>query len=456
MSDTTGSKTTALKLAEFVSAADHRDIPESALDMAVRCVQDLISAAVAGFNTQGVRAVCGFGRGFFPSGPAAVWFSPQRFSPSGAAFINSAAASALDLDDGNRSAGGHPGASIIPACLAYAESLGSHAHDFLTAVVLGYEVAVRVAAARDFSLLDTVSTGRWCGYGASAAACRLIKSSPLDMARAMSVAGTHAPLQSAAAYSRQGHATKEGIPWATLTALAGVELAQRGYSGPLDILDHPDYFSSGRILKGLGDTWAIEQTYFKDYSCCRWIHPALDGLVALMTEYGLTGDDLQAMEVRTFGRALGLKNETDPPSLEGAQFSLPYCLALVAVKGPDSLRPIRPDLLGLEKVIALARQVRLVLDPKMESGFPMLSSARLNLRTRKGNVSRLVEHPRGDPANPMTSADMENKFQHLVAGRLSAAKQNELTTAFERLKTGELAPLLTALRSGRLLPGEDV
>ena len=299
----------AIELARFVASVKDGDIPASALEIARHCVLDLLGAAAAGFDNPAVVAARRFGASFFPGGAATVWFDGARLSLAGAAMVNAAAASVLDLDDGNRSAGGHPGASIIPACLAAAETYGKGWSEFLTALALGYEVAVRISAARNLAALDTFSTGRWCGYGAAAAAGWLAGYGADKIAQAMAIAGIHSPMQSASGYSKLGHATKEGIPWATLTGLAALELSNCGYTGPLDILDHPDYFDGGKILGGLGQSWAIEQTYFKPYSCCRWIHAALDALGGLAEEHRLAARDIESIEVRTFKRAVGLKNQ---------------------------------------------------------------------------------------------------------------------------------------------------
>ena len=236
-----------------------------------------------------------------------------------------------------------------------------------------------------------------------------------QIAQAMAIAGIHSPIQSASSYSKMGHATKEGIPWATLTGLAALELARNGFSGPLDILDHPDYFDRGKVLQGLGQSWAIEQTYFKPYSCCRWIHAALDALGALVEEHGLAAHDIESMEVQTFARAVGLKNQLNPESIYGAQFSIPYCLALAALKGKQALQPLTDAMLGLDEVVRLAAKVKLVVDPGLEGKFPGQAAARLIINTAKGELRRQVDYPLGDPANPMDLGALEEKFHSLCA-----------------------------------------
>ncbi|MCK7469781.1 MAG: MmgE/PrpD family protein [Desulfomicrobium escambiense] len=90
------------------------------------------------------------------AGSADIWFGGGRRQAAFAAFANSAAASALDLDDGHRAAGGHPGAAVIPAVLAVAQEVQAGWSEVLAALVAGYEVGVRISAARDFSALDTL------------------------------------------------------------------------------------------------------------------------------------------------------------------------------------------------------------------------------------------------------------------------------------------------------------
>ncbi len=395
--------TTVEQVARMACTLRAKDIPEAVLDHAAWCLLDLLGAAMAGFNQPSAQSARGFARCFFPSGSSDVWLTRDRLSPAGAAFCNAVAGSALDLDDGHRAAGGHPGASLIPAALAVGQFLNSGGRDTLAAVVIGYEVAVRAAAARNPATLDTFSTGRWCGFGAATVRCWLEKRGPEVLARAMAISGIHAPLQSASAYSRLGHHTKEGIPWGTLTGLAAVDLAAQGFVGPLDLWDHPNYYRSQVITDGFGEDWTILRTYFKPYACCRWLHAALDAWQTLVGQ-GLSPSEVERVEVFTFNRAINLNNHPDPASLEQSQFSLPFCLAVIALDGPQALLPLSADLLGRPQLAAFARKVSLHHDSAIEAEFPARAGARLVVHTAKGTFSQQVQHPRGDPANQKAEA----------------------------------------------------
>jgi 2-methylcitrate dehydratase PrpD len=442
---TTMQPTTVQKIARWASDLRTEDIPDAALDQAAWCVLDLLGAARAGFDQSAARSARNFARGFFPGGPAGVWFTRTGLSEAGAAFCNAVAGSALDLDDGHRAAGGHPGASLVPSALAVAQSLNKSGRELLAALVIGYEVAVRAAAARNPATLDTFSTGRWCGFGAAAVRGWLEGRDPEILSQALAVSGIHAPLQSASAYSRFGHHTKEGIPWGTVTGLAAVDLAAQGFTGPLDIWDHSDYYRREVMTEGLGEEWTILKTYFKRYACCRWLHAALDAW-QMLVEQGLSPDPVERVEVFTFNRAIRLNNLPDPATLEQAQFSLPFCLAAVALRGPKALLPISESLLGSSQLTAFARKVRLYHDTRLEAEFPARAGARLVVHTPNAAFSKEVLHPRGDPANPLSDEELTSKFHQLAGGRADREKGQTLVEAVMKVKHSGLGVLLAALK----------
>ena len=429
-------------LAEYTQRLQVEDIPAATVATVQRCVLDLVGAAAAGAQSEAAMIARAGAARLGGAGSADTWFGEGRRQAVFAAFANSAAASALDLDDGHRAAGGHPGAAVIPAVLAVAQEVQAGWSEVLAALVAGYEVGVRISAARDFSALDTLATGRWCAYGVAAAASRLRRLTVRQTAESMAVAGVLSPGLSAAGYSHvMGNHAKEGIPWATLTGLWAAELAAESFTGPLDILDHHGYYDAGKILAGLGENFAVDGVYFKPYACCRWIHGAIDGLCGLVQQNRLQAADIRSIEVHTFGRALRLNNFPDPENLESAQYSLPFCLAAAAVEGKNGLLPMRVGLLHRPDLVALAGRVSLHVNPELDRMFPERSAARVVIRTDRQTLESVCHHPLGDPVNPMDWGMLVGKFQHLTQGLLPEARQKELIGAVQSLPTLGLAPL---------------
>ena len=409
---------------------------------------DLIGCAAAGYTFPASKAARHTVLRLYASGSATLWFTSDKRRAEGAAMVNSTAASALDLDDGHRRAGGHPGAAVIPAVLAVAPAAAASGLDVIAALSAGYEVAVRVSAARDFTRLDTLSTGRWGAYGVVAAAGLLARDTPQILGTAFSIAGVLSSGLSAAGYSTvMGNQVKEGIPWSVMTGLTALELAREGLTGPLDILDHPDYFDATAITDGLANGSAMTAVYFKPYACCRWIHAAIDAMVELVTDGAITPGDIRAVDVYTFERVLRLNNYADPDTLEGAQYSLPFCLAVAACGGADALLPLSPEWLHRPEVTTLAARVRMHVDPVMDACFPAETGARVCLETAAGRVEQTVRYPLGDPANPMDRTRLTSKFRRLAAGLMTPTDQDRILLAIEGLQDLEnVEPILSCLR----------
>jgi 2-methylcitrate dehydratase PrpD len=420
------------------------------LSSASRCVLDAIGAGIAGFQTPAAEVVRQFCREFFSGGSASVWFSDQRLSPAGAAMANSAAVSALDVDDGSRLACGHPGAAIVPASLALAQATGASGRRFLSAVAIGYQVAVNIAASRDLSKLDTYSTGRWGAYGVAAAGAWLYGLSPSVLAHALSISGNYSPMQSASGYGRVANNVKEGIPWSAMTGVASLGLAQEGLTGPLDIFDHPEYFDTSIILQALSGPYVIEQTYFKPYSCCRWFHSGIEGLVDLMQQHHLSPSDVHSVEVYTFKEALTEKNDVAPQSLESAQYSYPFCLAVAAHGGPKALLPFDEKWIGRKDLSEWALKVQLVLDEELDALFPRQTAARLVVNTRQERLTRLIEYPLGDPANPMSPTDHQDKFFALSQKYLHDDEGHKIVKSVDDLMNDDLKSLILNLEKCRM------
>lgn len=107
----------------------------------------------------------------------------------------------------------------------------------------------------------------------------------------------------------------------------------------------------------------------------------------------------------------GLNNYPDPSSLESAQYSLPFCLAVAVLKGKQALLPMTIEWLGYEEVETFARKVTLHVDPLLEQLFPARTAARVVLQTDLGVFEHRTNFPLGDPANPMLSEVLAQKFR---------------------------------------------
>ena len=397
---------------------------------------DILGCAAGARSTTKVSAVIDaatqWARRSYPEGTAHVWFSSAQLSSSGAAFVNSLAATLLDVDDGHRAASGHPGAAVIPAAIALGEQIGAQWHDVLLAIVCGYEAGVRIAAASAPYPVYSYASGRWTAVAVAVAAGKLLGLGAEQLAHATALAEAHAPNMTAADHAGfAGSDAKEGIPWSALVGLAAAELAALGLRGYLRALDNPAVYAP-RIATGIeSDAFLIETTYFKPYAACRWIHSAIDAILALR-RIGLEPASVECIEVATFRRALSLENLPHPADIIAAQFSIPFVLAVAVLEGAEALLPMSPDLLHRSDVRALSERVTLVLDSELDDCFPAQVPARVTIKTRKGVVSRTIYTPLGDPGNPLSDAALTDKTVRLCRLLASAGKVQRLASSLLR------------------------
>lgn len=439
------------RLADHALAVDVGQLSPDVKEVTLLCVLDLVGAAMAGAGSPAPSAAIATSELLYGSGRAPAWFTGQTCSLLSALLHNALCASALDLDDGNRAARGHPGASVIPTVLTLASIMPQiGATDILSAIIAGYDVGVRIAAAQNIEAIPTRQTGRWAGVASAAAIGRLLRIEPSHLAEALAIAGVTTPNQRAngsSGYSRvTGNLVKEGIAFSAQTGLQAVFLARVGFTGPVDLLDHVEFYDQDRILDRLGSRFEISDTYFKPYACCRYIHPALDACLALRRDHDFTPGDIDRIEVGTFRFALRLANSCDPENLTALQYSLPYCLAVLVLQGDDALAPVTLGLLRQTELSALAAKVRLRDDPEAEARFPAQTCARVTIHLKSG--IRLVSDitgARGDPAWPMDREALVSKFRTVSRKRFPQVDQDSIIRSVDLLGEGNAGDLLQML-----------
>lgn len=420
-------------------------------DMAHRCILDLIGAAIAGIDMPAAVAARAIAGAIFGRGDEPIWLAGTS-APAGALFCNVTAASALDIDDGNRAARGHPGAAVIPTALMMAGQSGAGGNELMSAIICGYDVGVRIAASQSAGGIRTRQSGRWAAFASAATAGRLLQLEPPRLAQALAISGVLAPnllANGSSGYSQlTGNDVKEGIAWSSLIGMTAAHLAAAGFTGPEDLLDHCDYYDGERIVSALGQHWEIGDTYFKPYACCRYIHPALDAYSELAADT-IGPDDLIEVEVQTFAWALKLANKVSPESLVDMQYSLPFCMAILAVDGGQALAPIDKAALGRKDLIHFAQKVRLAVDPDLDRCFPAQTLARVVIRTRTLELTSDIHAPLGDKTRPMSWEAICLKFRNLTRHQLQEAEQQGIIGAVAALPGGgpsAIADLLQALR----------
>jgi len=135
-----------------------------------------------------------------------------------------------------------------------------------------------------------------------------------------------------------------------------------------------------------------------------------------------------------------------PDTLVQAQYSVPFCVAACAIRGPNVLIPMEDALLEDVEVIAFAKRIRMEHADDIEALFPARSPARATITTRRGMFTSGITDARGEAHTPLSWDDLEVKFLTATRNVMTAARQQEMLAGMRKLGEGCLAPLRASLR----------
>lgn len=415
------------QLEKFYNALSFEILPGEVRDTAIKCLLDVIACAVGGSNTESSKIVYDFCKNNFPGKDSQIWSDGNRLSPIGASFVNATMASDLDIDDGNRSALGHPGSTIIPPLLAIGQQIDCTLKDIIVATVLGYDIGVRFGEV----LLDVTDdrfygTGTWATVGAAAAVAKVLRVSSDVFLNSIGIAEAYAPLSPVMKSIQNGSNTKEAIGWGSFNSIIAVELAKKGFLGVESMLYHKGENRNPSVLADLGKEFRITKTYFKQYSACRWAHAPIEGVMRIKASNFFSPKEVTKITVKTHEKALSLKTVTPKNAIQ-AEYSIPFTVASVLLFGEMGPEQLTQNCLSSRKVLDLSNKVEMLHSEKCQALFPKKSTAILEIDLSDGRkLSSGIVSPKGDFDDPLTKADIDKKFGMLIGNIWNEKKKEKI------------------------------
>ncbi len=437
--------TTTARAAAFALSATWEAFPEAVRRRAKIALLDLIGAAVAGSRTPVAEIAATSAARAWRGTEASILCSGLRASEPGAAFANGCLANALDIDDGYRPIKGHPGAVVFPAALAAAESGGASGREFLVALVAGYEVAMRAGIALHACYRDYHGSGAWGALGAAAAAGRLLGLTTDQLTNALGIAEYHGPLAPIMRCVEHPAMVKDGIGWGAMAGVSAALFAHDGFTGLPTVLDaHPG------VASDLGRDYKIMTLYFKLHPCCRWAQPPIEGVRRILARATVVPDAIARVRVYTFEAATHL-GPVWPGTTEEAQYSLAWPVAAALVDGEVGPEQVLGARLDDPRIRTLASRVEAVVSSDLEARFPAEALCEVEIVMHDGTAYRSgVCAARGDPADPLTDAELREKFRALATPVIGPNGAGQVERAVEALdQAPDLSGLLAPLRSTR-------
>ncbi|NIR31427.1 MAG: MmgE/PrpD family protein [Gammaproteobacteria bacterium] len=438
-----------------------RPVAPEVRERALRHLLDWVGCVAVGAGEPAGRA---FGRyaGAQPAGPCTVFGAGAR-DASTAALANGALGNILEMDDVHRTSIVHAGDVVIPAALAAGERDGASGAALLDALVRGYEAAIRIGTAAGSGHYRYWYNTATCGvFGAAAAVAAVHGLNGSRLADALGLAG----MQASGLWQcrlEPGFAKQLAAGRAAQSGLIAADLAAGGFPAPHAMIEGELGFLSAtapgadpRAVAAQPDAaWRIFDTSFKPWPACRHAHPVIE--LGLALRDGLVPQAVERAEITTYRTAVDFCDDPRPDTAHRGRFSLQHCFAVALVRGVPWLEHFAREALDDPEIAGLRRRISVTACDHMTRAFPHRYPARAVVVLAGGGVREAqVVTARGDPENPMTEAEMDEKFvRAMEAAGCPRSAAEACKRAVESLPGADsLAQLSTALDVGRSVLAE--
>ncbi|MBU7033530.1 MAG: MmgE/PrpD family protein [Theionarchaea archaeon] len=456
------------ELGEYITYLKYSDLPDEVVLQAKRILLDTLGCIIGAYETRLGHTFIESIKGIHGEKKATMVGDPEKHLWIFAAMANSYLADLLDFE---QTLTGHESSVVIPAALAAGEACGKNGEDVITAIVAGYEVQTRVGLAISpsrsrFKEVSSPSVEICSSFGAGSAAGKLFGFSSGLMNRTLNAAGTLSPILTMYKFlERPASLLKGKYWWCAYAGCFAVHLVQNGLHGPRDILggDHgywiccgSDQCDFGAFTRELGTSFMIMGDSFKPYPSCRWTHPALDAVQILVLQHDLNEKTIRQIRVKSSSVIKDFRlDDPIPESIVDAEFSLPYAIAMIVKRVSPGLDWYPGGNVSLKNgVRELCEKVKIETDPDLDMRYFEEKTERANpayveIETVDGTVfSHAVTCPRGDPTNPLSDSELEEKFTGLCRKRFSEQKIQDLIDSIWNVEnTDNISRLMDKVRS---------
>lgn len=446
------------QLGEFIAKLRFESLPEAVVAQACDIVLDTVGCAIGAWrdDPEKGKIATQLAATFRAAPIAAIWGGGgARTDPALAAMANGILANAADFDDTHKRALLHTGSVIVPPTLALAEERKLSGREIITAIVAGYETAVRVGMAvmpTHYRYWHSTATNGTFGAAASAAAA--LRLDPHKARMALGFAGTQAAGLNA--FFTSGDLTKSLHPGkAAFNGVLSARLAELGGTSPPTMLEHEKGYlnayslepDAAALTRGLGRDWEILQNGFKFFPSILASHAAIQATLAVVSEHNIKPDSIASITNETYATVKSHFSAKAVTTPMGARVSVPYCCAVAALDGAAGQAQFSAERVISPDVQSLLARTEVVADAELTTLYPAKFPARVTVTLRSGQrLTATRDFPKGDPQVPLTPAEIEQKFLDNASARFSRSQGGEIVALVRGLAgLGDATGLLSLL-----------
>lgn len=458
-------------LANYVARGKYEDLPEDVVAHTKKIVMDTIACGLGGRKTLEGDVLLDIVKEMGGKPQATVMGDTTRVSCEQAAQVNRVLTNMLDYDDALIQPNvGHMSSVLVPVALAIGEYTNASGKDIINALVLGYEVIIRLRQAvdpteevflRSFEQIDFSGLA----FGATAVTGKLLGLNGEQMADAFGLTG-YVRIKRVRDFNPDRE--KDGMArWmkvtggdATIPSIHAAFLAQRGFSGDRTILNQgrgyevtvgSDRYDAAKAIADLGKRYGMLRISFKFYSSCRLISATLEAAAAIASEHSIKAEDVKQVLVKgqeSLSRNMAIY---EPKYMIQAQFCVPYLVTMVLMGEPTGPNWFTEEMLKNPRVREFQQKVKVEEDPEATKvGWgPMnvIWNSTAEITTKEGKCfTKHVEYPRGEAENPFTRQDHIDKLKNMASWvGMKQSQINKLIKTLDRLEELRTISELTRL-----------
>lgn len=431
---------TNYKLERYILDTKWEDFPPRVQERARGCGIDLMTALILGSRGLQFQAGSRLAQQLYASGDVPVVGSDNTYSFLGATVAMGHASNSFDIDDGHNMIKGHPGTSFVAGILAAGLEQNITYREYLTTLVIAYDVAVRTGLAIQNHYGFLHSTGTYGAVSTAAGVGRIFGLSKEDLNNALSVADFHAPLTPVMRAVEYPSMNKDGVPFGALLGAMAVLETQAGTTGKTYTLELEEYQP---LLDTLGQTYEIMNLYFKPFTCCRWAHQPIQAWLDMKKAEGISSEDIVKVTVHTFEAASRL-SKIVPHRADEAQYNIAWPVAAALVHGDLGYKQVTEEALEDPAVLNMMQRLEFSVDPKMDAQFPEKRLAWIEVLLKDGRTLKSLPYAAPGEASDGVSLDwISKKFLRITSAILTEQESQEILTL---LQTADGVPLRDVVR----------
>jgi 2-methylcitrate dehydratase PrpD len=452
----------------FCADLEYDSLPIAVVERAKHFFIDYIAIALHASTLDSSRPIRALAAARPIPGGATLFGRPDPVHAAWAALANGMAAHSMELDDTFLPGSIHNESFVFSPALALAEESGASGKRFLVAVVAGFEIACRVAAALKPAVTNARGfhpTGTTGALGAAAAAGTLLGLDAAKMTAALGVACSQAAglleFVTDGAWTKRFHGG-----WASHAGMIAAELAHHGMTAPPTAIEgkfgYLHAYSGDPLPQALavgkGENLAIAQTAMKYYPCNYYIQSVNDAVLQLARREDLRIDAIDSVVVHTVQAAMALvcepiEQKRRPKVMIDAQFSVPFNVALGLARKQVSFVDFTTEAFSDSEIIRLMDRVTCRVDPTLDAQYPAAWPARVEITLTDGStVAAAIQHAKGDPRNPLSLNEVIAKHRSIVAGIVAPSTDEAILEFILHLETKPDFSELTGILQGFVLP----